>query len=162
MEQNTALAAQNNQMHELPAIIEQMMTPIMQTMTKMLEQTNTALAQLASAQQIQNDRMEALERQIRLNTLVTRQQAQYLKAAVKERVLELLEKAAVTDAKAITKLSRIIKKDVLAFYGITAVEEIPKHEYNVAMNNIQTWNNMRAVREVVKEARLREENAKED
>lgn len=162
MEHNTALAAQNNQMNELPAIIEQMMTPIMQTMTKMLEQTNTALAQLASAQQIQNDRMEALERQIRLNTLVTRQQAQYLKAAVKERVLELLEKAAVTDAKAITKLSRIIKKDVLAFYGITAVEEIPKHEYNVAMNNIQTWNNMRAVREVVKEARLREENAKED
>lgn len=110
---------------------------------------------------MQNDRLEALERQIRLNTPVTRQQVRYLSAAMKEHALELLDKSSVSDPKAVRKLVGIIKKDVLSHYGITALEEIPKHEYNVAMHNIGTWNNMRIVREVVKEARKREEEAAE-
>lgn len=110
---------------------------------------------------MQNDRLEALERQIRLNTPVTRQQVRYLSAAMKEHTLELLDKSSISDPKAVRKLAGIIKKDVLADYGITTLEEIPKHEYNVAMHNIKTWNNMRIVREVVKEARKREEEAAE-
>ena len=106
-------------------------------------------------------RLEALERQIRLNTPVTRQQVRYLSAAMKEHTLELLDKSSISDPKAVRKLAGIIKKDVLADYGITTLEEIPKHEYNVAMHNIKTWNNMRIVREVVKEARKREEEAAE-
>ena len=80
---------------------------------------------------------------------------------MKEHTLELLDKSSISDPKAVRKLAGIIKKDVLADYGITTLEEIPKHEYNVAMHNIKTWNNMRIVREVVKEARKREEEAAE-
>lgn len=159
MESKEIRMVNEKQLGELPAVIQQLMSPIMQTMSKLLEQNTSAMSQLAAAQQVQNDRLEALERQIRLNTPVTRQQAQYLKAAVKEHVLELLDKSSVVgDVKAINKLSRIVKKDVLSFYGITAIEEIPKHEYSVAMSNIQTWNNLRVIREVVKEARERADN----
>lgn len=145
----------------IPAIVQQMMGPLVEAMAKLLENNTAALQQLSAAQQVQNDRLEALERQIRLNTPVTRQQARYLSAAMKEHALELLDKSSVSDPKAVRKLVGIIKKDVLSHYGITALEEIPKHEYSVAMHNIGTWNNMRIVREVVKEARKREEEAAE-
>ena len=145
----------------IPAIVQQMMGPLVEAMAKLLENNTAALQQLSAAQQVQNDRLEALERQIRLNTPVTRQQVRYLSAAMKEHTLELLDKSSVSDPKAVRKLAEIIKKDVLADYGITTLEEIPKHEYNVAMHNIKTWNNMRIVREVVKEARKREEEAAE-
>ena len=139
------------------AIVQQMMGPLVEAMAKLLENNTAALHQLSAAQQVQNDRLEALERQIRLNTPVTRQQARYLSAAMKEHALELLDKSSISDPQAIRKLAGIIKKDVLSNYGITALAEIPKHEYNVAMHFVKTWNNMRIVREVVKEARKREE-----
>lgn len=145
----------------IPAIVQHMMGPLVEAMGKLLENNTAALQQLSAAQQVQNDRLEALERQIRLNTPVTRQQVRYLSAAMKEHALELLDKSSISDPKAVRKLAGIIKKDVLADYGITTLEEIPKHEYNVAMHNIKTWNNMRIVREVVKEARKREEEAAE-
>ena len=145
----------------IPAIVQQMMGPLVEAMAKLLENNTAALQQLSAAQQVQNDRLEALERQIRLNTPVTRQQVRYLSAAMKEHTLELLDKSSISDPEAVRKLAGIIKKDVLADYGITTLEEIPKHEYNVAMHNIKTWNNMRIVREVVKEARKREEEAAE-
>lgn len=140
----------------LPALIQQMMGPLVEAMGKLLENNTAALNQLSAAQQVQNDRLEALERQIRLNTPVTRQQVRYLSGAVKEHAIGLLDKSSVSDAKATRKLVGIIKKDVLSDYGITAFEEIPKHEYTVAMHNIKTWNNMRIVRDIVKEARARE------
>lgn len=143
------------------AVVQQMMGPLVEAMAKLLENNTNALNQLAAAQQVQADRLEALERQIRLNTPVTRQQARYLSAAMKEHALEALDKYSISDAKAVNKLVKAIKKDVLADYGITVLEEIPKHEYNVAMHNIKTWNNMRIVRDVVKEARMREEAEKE-
>ena len=78
---------------------------------------------------------------------------------MKSYATDLMDKFSVSDAKAIKKLTGIIRKDLLAYYGVTALEEIPKHEYSVAMHWIGTWNNMRVVREIVKEARNREEEA---
>ena len=145
----------------IPAVVQQMMGPLVEAMAKLLENNTAALNQLSQAQQVANDRLEALERQIRLNTPITRQQARYLSAAMKEHALEALDKYSISDTKAVNKLVKAIKKDMLADYGVTALEEIPKHEYNVAMHNIKTWNSMRIVRETVKEARMREEAEKE-
>lgn len=142
-----------------PDIVRQMMGPLVEAMGKLLENNTQALNKLSIAQQVQNDRLEALERQIRLNTPVTRQQVKYLNGAMKERALDLLDKAGATDAKGVRKLTAVIRKDTLSSYGITAVDEIPKHEYQVCMNRVMTWNNMRIVRDVVKEVRERAETA---
>ena len=52
----------------IPAIVQHMMGPLVEAMGKLLENNTAALQQLSAAQQVQNDRLEALERQIRLNT----------------------------------------------------------------------------------------------
>jgi len=138
-----------------PEIIRQMMGPLVEAMAKLLENNTQALNQLSQAQQVQNDRLEALERQIRLNTPVTRAQARYIAGCCRERAKDLLDKSGAATAWSVRKLTGVIKKDVLAIYGVTAMEEIPRHEYQVAMNSAKTWNSLRLLRETVKEARRR-------
>ena len=76
----------------LSHIITELMRPVMQTIGKMLENNTAALEQLSSAQSIQNDRLEALERQIRLQTPVTSKQVTYLNDAIRQRARALLDK----------------------------------------------------------------------
>ncbi len=140
----------------IPSIIQQVLGPVMEQMSTLLRNNNEALSQLAAAQQMQSDRMEALERQIRLNTLVTPQQVRYINDAIRNRARELLDKRGLDDDKASRKLVNAIRKSVLARYGVAALHEIPKHEYSVTMNHVSTWNDMLCVRDVVKEARSRE------
>ena len=74
----------------LGAIIQQLMTPVIEAMAGMMRRNSEALERLAAAQKVQSDRMEALEKQIRLNTLVTAQQVRFLNATIRERARELL------------------------------------------------------------------------
>ncbi len=139
----------------LGGIIAEMMRPVMQTIGKMLENNTAALEQLSASQSVQNDRLEALEKQIRLQTPVSAKQASYLNDAIRRRGRELLDKRGIEDAKAVTKLGGRIRKAVLSRYGIGSLREIPRHEYPVAMQQIEIWNDALAVRDAVKEARSR-------
>lgn len=145
----------------LSHIITELMRPVMQTIGKMLENNTAALEQLSSAQSIQNDRLEALERQIRLQTPVTSKQVTYLNDAIRQRARALLDKKGIEDKKAITKLGGLIRKSVLSRYGISSVREIPKHEYSVAISQIEIWSDVLAVRDVVRDARKRAEQTGE-
>ena len=138
-------------------IITELMRPVMQTIGKMLENNTAALEQLSAAQSVQNDRLEALEKQIRLQTPVTSKQVTFLNDASRQRARVLLDKKGIEDKKAVTKLGNAIRKAVLARYGIGNVREIPKHEYSVAMSQVEMWNDVLIVRDVAKEARERVE-----
>lgn len=138
-------------------IITELMRPVMQTIGKMLENNTAALEQLSAAQSVQNDRLEALEKQIRLQTPVSSKQVSYLNDAIRQRARVLLDKKGIDDKKAVTKLGGMIRKSVLSRHGIGNVREIPRHEYNVDMSYIETWNDVLAVHDVVKEARTRAE-----
>ena len=141
----------------LGEIITELMRPVMQTIGKMLENNTAALEQLSAAQSVQNDRLEALEKQIRLQTPVSSKQVSYLNDAIRARARELLDKRDVDDNKATVKLGNAIRKAVLSRYGISTLREIPKHEYNVALQQIGMWSDALTVRDVVKEARKRAE-----
>lgn len=154
-ENNNLPALTQEQAQIIPVIIQQMMGPLVEAMGKMLENNTQALNQLAATQQIQADRLEALEKQIRLNTLVTPQQVKYINDAIRARARELLDKRGVDDKKAVTKLGNAVRKALLSRYGVGALHDIPKHEYSVAMSHIATWNDMLTVRDIVKEARER-------
>lgn len=143
-------------------VIAEMIRPVMQTIGKMLENNTAALEQLSAAQGVQNDRLEALEKQIRLQTPVTDKQASYLNGAIKDRSRELLDKKGIEDDKAVKKLGNIIRKDVLRRYGIENIRKIPKHEYSVALQQISIWNDLLAIRDVVREARERAEKEAAD
>lgn len=155
MNENNSLSTLTpEQAQIIPAVIQQVLGPVMAQMTELLKNNTEALSQLANAQQLQSDRMEALERQIRLNTLVTPQQVRYINDAIRTRARELLDKRGVESDKAIRKLGNALRKSILSRYGVAALHEIPKHEYNVTMNHVSTWNDMLCVRDVVKEARI--------
>lgn len=145
----------------LGGIITELMRPVMQTIGKMLENNTAALEQLSAAQSVQNDRLEALEKQIRLQTPVSGKQVSYLNDAIRARARELLDKRDVDDGKATVKLGNHIRKAVLSRYGVSTLREVPKHEYNVALQQIGMWNDMLTVRDVVKEARSRAESAEQ-
>lgn len=139
----------------IPLVIQQVLGPLLKEATALLKNNTEALNRLAETQQIQADRLEALEKQIRLNTLVTPQQVRYINDAIRTRSRELLDKRGIDDDKAIRKLGNAIRKSVLARYGVAALHEIPKHEYSVTMNHVAIWNNMLCIRDVAKEARAR-------
>ena len=146
-------------LESLGQIVAELMRPIMQTFGKMLENNTAALDQLTTAQSIQNDRMEALEKQIRLQTPISSKQVTYLNDAIRSRSRELLDKREIDDKKAITRLGNQIRKSVLSRYGISNIREIPRHEYSVAMSQIGMWNDVLTVRDIVKEARIRMEES---
>ena len=135
------------------ALVTEIMGPILQNLAEMMKRNTEALAQIAAAQQVQADRLEALERQVRLQTPVTAKMAAYLNGAAVSRAAALLEKRGVTDGKAVKKLAVVIRRAVLKRYGIGVMREIPRHEYSVAMNLIEGWNDMMAVRDAAREAK---------
>ena len=142
------------------AAITEIMRPVIQSMGKLLQQNAEALERLAASQAVQNNRLEALEKQIRLQTPVTAKQAQYMNDAIRTKARELLDKRELSGDKwAVTKLGNVIRKDVLARYGVAGLREIPRHEYQVAMNLIGMWSNALVIRDVAREARERNENA---
>lgn len=138
------------------AAIREMLSPLMASMAELMANNTEALQYLASQQKVQTDRMDALERQIRLNTLVTPTQVRYLNEAIRRRAREILSKKNLEeDKKAVNKLSASIRKSVLARYGVGAIHEIPKHEYSVAMQQIDTWNDALVLMDITREARKR-------
>lgn len=140
----------------LAELMDTMLRPIFASVAELLKNNTEAIQYLAAQQKVQTDRMEALEKQIRLNTLVTPPQVKYINESIKKRSVEILSKKNLdSDKKAVTRLGGIIRKAVLSRYGIAALHDIPKHEYSVAMQQIATWNDALSVMDVVREARNR-------
>lgn len=138
-------------------VVEQIMRPLLESIGTLLKNNTEAMEQIATSQDVIRNRMEALEKQVRLQTPVTDRQARYLADAARAKARELLDKKQIYDKKAITKLAGLIKKSVLARYGIGSLRETPRCEYPVAMSQIETWNSALTVLDIVREARARAE-----
>lgn len=161
MQEEKAIEAGNEISELAPVvgnIVADMMRPVMQTIGKLLENNTAALEQLSATQAVVNDRLEALEKQIRLQTPVSNKQVTYLNDRIRHRSRELLSKRNIDDdRKAVNRLGGHIRRSVMSRYGVATLREIPKHEYLVAMSQIDTWNDPITVLDVVKEARKRED-----
>ncbi len=132
-------------------VVQNMMAPILESIGKMLQNNTEAMNQIAAAQQITSDRLEALEKQVRLNTPVTGTQVKYLNDAARKKARELLEEEYPgygNDRKGLNRLSGMIRKQVLSRYGIGTLRELPKFEYTVAMKQIELYDDPLAVMDV--------------
>lgn len=140
----------------LGGMIREILSPVLASMAEFMAHNTEALEKLATQQKIQSDRMEALEKQIRLNTLLTPTQVRYIGDAVKTRAREILSKKQLEDdRKAVNALAAAIRKAILHRYGVAALHEIPKHEYSVVMQQISTWNDAITMMDITKAARRR-------
>lgn len=136
-------------------VIEQLMRPMFESMGSFMKKMSEAVEHIATSQDVMRNRLEALEKQVRLDTPVTDRQARYLADAAREKAVDVLQKKGACDKKAVAKLSGVIKKDIMKRYGVGSLREIPKCEYNVAMSQIDSWINARVALEISEEARER-------
>lgn len=141
-------------------VVRDMMAPVMQNIAKMLEHNTQAMEQIAAAQQMTSDRIASLEKRVRLQTPLSKSQENYINGAIRARARELLDgHGFADDKKAVTKLGGIIRKAVLARYGVGSLREAPAYDYDTAMNQVKMWRDVFCIRDVEKEARAREEAA---
>ena len=141
-------------------VVRDMMAPIMQSIGKMLEHNAQAMEQIAAAQQITSERIASLEKQVRLQTPLSKSQENCINSAIRARARELLDpRGFADDKKAVTKLGGVIRKSVLARYGVGSLREAPAYDYETAMKQVSMWNDRLAIRDIEKEARKREEAA---
>lgn len=141
-------------------VVRDMMTPVMESITKMLANNTQAMEQIAAAQQITSERIASLEKRVRLQTPLSKSQENCINAAIRARARELLDPRGFSeDKKAVTKLCGIIRKSVLARYGVGSLREAPAYDYETAMKQVAIWSDRLAIRDVEREARSREEAA---
>ncbi len=139
------------------SVVEQIMRPMLESMGSLMKRMSEAVEHIATAQDVMRNRLEALEKESRLNTPVTDTQARYLAAAAREKAEDILSRKEIYDKKAVNKLSGMIRKAVLLRYGKGSLREIPRCEYPVAMSQIESWNRATEVSKIVSEARARQE-----
>lgn len=156
-DQVPAVIREHDDMAMAAAVVEQIMRPMLENMGQFMTKMSEAVEHIATSQDVMRNRLEALEKQVRLSTPVTEREEKYLKDAVRAKARALLSEKQIEDKKAISKLAGLIKKSVLMRYGYGSFRDIPHCEYNVAMSQIETWNNALEVYKIVKEARGRAE-----
>ena len=151
----------NEQIQVISAVVQRMMAPVMGQIGAILQRNAEAMERIAATQQMMSTRISDLEKQVRLKTPMSRAQERCLGEAIRARARELLDaKGYADDRKAVIKLSGLIRKSILARYGVDSLREAPAYDYDVAMEQAKRWNDLLAIRDVAKEARERAETAK--
>lgn len=148
-------------------VVNQLMRPMLENMGNMVKQMSEAIEHIATSQDVIRNRIEALEKQVRLQTPVTDRQARYLADYARKKAEKILllrttdadDPPLMEDRKAVSKLSAAIKKDLLMWRGIESLREVPRCEYEVAIQRIETWNDGTVIFKEIREARKRAEES---
>jgi len=117
-------------------------------------QLGTAVAQLARAMegfgamvQMMNDRMTAVEQEMRLLTKVTPAQERRLNSLIRQRSREVcaMYRAAGCEAAAGNAIRRAIRLQA----GVRSMREIPRCEYKITEQLIQMWEDRKVMKDIM-------------
>lgn len=81
-------------------------------------------------------KMEALQKEFRINTPLTRQMELNLTRKIRQKARELSARYAEGDAKAPQRIAREIRKALYEKYAVRDLRSIPKIEYEIAMERV--------------------------
>ena len=147
------------QVQAIAITVQGIVAPVLEQFSRMLENNTQAMERIAATQQMMSSRISDLEKQLRLKTPMSRSQEKHLADAIRQRARELLDAKEVSDdKKAVNKLASLIRKSILARYGVDSLREAPAYDYEVAMEQAEKWSDPLATRDVVKEAKHRKED----
>lgn len=151
------------QLEMISAVVRQMMGPVLESFGTLIQRNTEAMERIAASQQMMSSRISDLEKQVRLKTPMSRTQEKHINDAIRLRARELLEnKGCGGDRKAVNKLAGHIRRAALARYGVDSLREAPAYDYEVALGTVETWNSVVTVREIVREAKARQDAQKEE
>lgn len=150
------------QIQVISTVVQGMMAPVMEQIAVILQHNTEAMERIAATQQMMSTRISDLEKQVRLKTPMSRAQERCLNDAIRARARELMDsKGFADDRKAVIRLSALIRKSLLARYGVDSLREAPAYDYETAMEQARSWNDLLAVRDTVRDARKRAEAEEE-
>lgn len=130
----------------LPAIPEQQLAQLPPEVVQVFQQMAQATVSMANMLRATNERMASMEREIRLLTKVTPAQASAINAAIRERAAALCGSyRAVGCEKAV---ANAIRRAVKLTTGVSNVRELPRCEYTVAMQQVQLWDDYKAMKAI--------------
>lgn len=150
------------QIQVISTVVQGMMAPVMEQIAVILQHNTEAMERIAATQQMMSTRISDLEKQVRLKTPMSRAQERCLNDAIRARARELMDsKGFADDRKAVIRLSGLIRKSLLTRYGVDTLREAPAYDYETAIEQARSWNDLLAVRDTVRDARKRAEAEEE-
>lgn len=155
--EDDSLVSQQQARLALANVAAEMVRPLMEAVSRLLDGNADALRQISASIEAQNERMAALERVVKRRMPVTTTQVRYMNEAIRNRTHALLDGKDGIDGKAYTILARCIRRDVMVRCGIANLREMPEHEYGISMDQIRMWSDALVIRGVIREARDRVE-----
>lgn len=120
-----------------------------QEMANSMMQTISALGDvrdIANLLRITNERIKALEDEVKRLTKVTPAQASALNRLIREHAALICEKHRATGCEKM--IGTAIRKAIKNTCGISSIRELPRCDYSVAIRQVEIWDDYRQVLEI--------------
>lgn len=111
------------------------------------------MATMAAMLQATTESMEQLRRQVRLLEKVTPAQATTINRAIRERATEICSIYMVRGDQGEKLAAAAIRKDVKLQFGAGSVKEVPRCDYEIALEQVRTWDDYKAMKAIREKAR---------
>lgn len=106
------------------------------------------MATMAAMLQATTESMEQLRRQVRLLEKVTPAQATEINRAIRGRATEICAIYLIRDDRAEKLAAAAIRKAVKLQFGAGAVKEIPRCDFEIALEQVQGWDDYKTMKEI--------------
>lgn len=127
--------------------------PIPAAVAEEMQQMREALQTMAGLLRTTNETMAQLQRQVRLLEKVTPAQASALNRAIRERAVELCAIYMLRDDGCEKAVAAAIRKAVKLRFGANTSKDLPRCEYEVAMAQVQGWDDYKAMKGIREKVR---------
>lgn len=111
------------------------------------------MATMAAMLQATTESMEQLRRQVRLLEKVTPAQATTINRAIRERATEICSIYMVCGDQGEKLAAAAIRKAVKLQFGAGSVKEVPRCDYEIALEQVRTWDDYKAMKAIREKAR---------
>lgn len=111
------------------------------------------MANMAAMLKATTESMEQLRRQVRLLEKVTPAQATTINRAIRERATEICSIYMVRGDQGEKLAAAAIRKAVKLQFGAGSVKEVPRCDYEIALEQVRTWDDYKAMKAIREKAR---------
>ena len=111
------------------------------------------MANMAAMLKATTESMEQLRRQVRLLEKVTPAQTTTINRAIRERATEICSIYMVRGDQGEKLAAAAIRKAVKLQFGAGSVKEVPRCDYEIALEQVRTWDDYKAMKAIREKAR---------
>lgn len=122
--------------------------PVPAAVAEEMKQMREALQAMAGLLRTTNETMAQLQRQVRLLEKVTPAQARAINQAIRDRATELCAIYLLRGDGCEKPVAAAIRKAVKLRFGANTAKDLPRCEYEVALAQVQGWDDYKTMKEI--------------